>query len=193
MVLLRVLLCPVLVIGARRGWPGRWLGLIVLVALLDDIYDGVLARRWHCDTPLLRRADTSADTIFYLGVALTLWLLFPTILRANWKLLLALGLAELTRHAFDRYKFGKAASYHSYLAKCWGLVMGLAVIGFLVFGGPRWMIPASVLVGIVADAEGLAMSLILPRWQNDVKTLGAAWRLRSAMLREEGAEASATR
>ena len=42
MVSLRVVLCPIIVWGAHAGWDGRWLGLIVLVALIDDIFDGVL-------------------------------------------------------------------------------------------------------------------------------------------------------
>lgn len=193
MVSLRVLLCPVLVLGAYRGWAGRWLGAIVLVAVVDDIYDGVLARRWKCDTPLLRRADSSADTVFYLGVALALWMRDQALLRANGRLLLVLGIFELVRHGFDRLKYGRAASYHSYLAKAWGLIMGTAVITVLSLGRPRWLIAASVLLGIAADAEGLTMSLMLPRWQNDVKTLRAAWTLRHEMLASEQAKAALLR
>jgi hypothetical protein len=39
--------------------------------------------------------------------------------------------------------------------------------------------------GIFVNLEGLTMSLMLPRWKNDVKTLPAAWRLRKQMLSEE--------
>jgi CDP-diacylglycerol--glycerol-3-phosphate 3-phosphatidyltransferase len=182
MVWLRVLLCPVIVVGARRGWDGKWLGLIVLVALVDDIFDGILARRWACDTAGLRRADSWADTVFYLGVAAALWARETQLLRGNWRLLAALGGMELLRHGFDWWKFHRAAAYHSYLAKTWGLVMGVAVIAVLSFGGPRWLVWVSVMVGIASDVEGLAMSVMLPRWRNDVKTLRAAWRLRQAML-----------
>jgi CDP-diacylglycerol--glycerol-3-phosphate 3-phosphatidyltransferase len=182
MVLLRVALCPGIVLAARAGWDGRWLGLIVLLALLDDIYDGVLARRWGCDTPLLRRADSWADTVFYLGVAAALWFREPGVLRRNAVLLSLLLAMELLRHLFDWFKFRRAASYHSWLAKLWGLVMGVAVICALSFGGPRWLLSASLVLGILADVEGLTMSLILPRWQNDVKGIGPALRLRRQIL-----------
>ena len=188
MVWLRVLLCPLILAGAWRGWDGKWVGLIVLVALVDDIFDGVLARRWGCDTPAIRLADSCADTIFYLGVASALWIREPQVLRGNCKLLAILGILEIARYAFDLKKFGKAASYHSYLAKSWGLVMGLGVIGLLSFGGPRWMIWFSVMVGIATNCEGLAMSLMLPSWRNDIKTLAAAWRLRGEMLNERFSE-----
>ena len=182
MVWLRVSLCPLILWAARAGWNGRWLGLMVLVALVDDIYDGVLARRWGCDTPGIRLADSVADTVFYLGVAGALWVREPEVLRANaWLLAVLFGL-EGVRYGFDFWKFGKGASYHSYLAKCWGLVMAVAVIGVLSFGGLWWLVRVSLGLGIAANLEGLAMSVMLPRWSCDVKTLGAAWRLRREML-----------
>ena len=181
MVSLRVVLCPMIVWGAHADWDGHWLALIVLVALIDDIFDGVLARRWGCDTPALRLSDTVADTIFYLGVAIALWMREPQLLRGNWQLLAALFVTEAMRYGFDFWKFGKSASYHTYLAKCWGLVMAVAVIGVLSFSGLQWLIPVSLILGIACNTEGLAMSVVLPRWKNDVKTLAMAWRLRKTM------------
>lgn len=180
MVIGRALLGPIIVIGASHGWSGRWLGAIVLAALLDDIFDGVLARRWKCDTPAIRSADSAADTIFYLGVAWALWIREPQTIQANWKLLVCLAILESCRHVFDLKKFGRMASYHSYLAKLWGLVMAIAVIGVLCFGGLSWLIKAAIALGIAADFEGLTMSVMLSNWQNDVKTLAAARRLQRA-------------
>ena len=97
MILARALLCPIIVVGAARGWDGRWLGAIVLFALADDILDGMLARRWGCDTPSLRLADSLADTVFYLGAAWALWIREPEVLRANRWLLGALFALEIRR------------------------------------------------------------------------------------------------
>ena len=184
MVWLRVVLCPVMVWGAHAGWAGAWLGAIVMLALVDDIFDGVLARRWGCDTPGIRLADSGADTVFYLGVAAALWIREPGVLRASaWPLAMLFGL-EGVRYAFDFWKFGKGASYHSYLAKVWGLVMALAVIAVLSFGGPSWAVRVSILLGIAANVEGLAMSVMLPHWTHDVRTLRAAWDLQRRMRAE---------
>jgi hypothetical protein len=35
--------------------------------------------------------------------------------------------------------------------------------------------------GVVCQVEGLCMSFMLSEWHRDVKTLGAAWRLRSTL------------
>ena len=117
MVALRVLLCPVMVWGAETGWNGIWLAAIVVIALVDDIYDGVAARRWDCDTPTMRMSDSLADTVFYLGVAVALWIREPDVLRNNWILISVLFGLEGARYIFDLKKFGRAASYHSYMAK----------------------------------------------------------------------------
>jgi phosphatidylglycerophosphate synthase len=184
MIVLRALGCPLILLGARRDWPGAWLGLIVFLALVSDIYDGILARRWGVETPALRVSDSIADTIFYLGVVGALWLRQPQVIRGNWIWLGVLFGLEGFRYVFDLMKYRKTASYHSYLAKSWGLVIAIAVTGVLSFGELGWMIRLAIWLGIVVNVEGLAMSLMLPRWKNDVKTLGRAWELRKAMLHE---------
>ena len=60
-----------------------------------------------------------------------------------------------------------------------------AVVGVLSFGGLRWLVWVALMFGVVVNAEGLAMSLMLPLWKNDVKTLGRAWELRKRMLSEQ--------
>jgi phosphatidylglycerophosphate synthase len=182
---LRALACPLIVVGAWRGWAGGWLGAIVVVALLSDIYDGVLARRWGNETARLRVSDSVTDTFFYLGVLAALWIREPQVLRGNWQWLVTLLGFEAFRYGFDFWKFGKVASYHSYLSKSWGLLIAVAVIGVLSFGGLRWLIWVALMFGVVVNAEGLAMSVMLPRWKNDVKTLGRAWELRKRMLAEQ--------
>jgi phosphatidylglycerophosphate synthase len=181
---LRVLGCPLIVVGASRRWAGGWLGAIVVAALVSDIYDGILARRWGGETAALRMSDSVADTIFYLGVVWALWLREPEVLRGNWRWWAGLFAIEGFRYGFDFWKFGKAASYHSYMAKVWGLLIAVAVVGVLSFGGLRWLVWVALVFGILVNAEGLTMSLMLPQWKSDVKTLGRAWELRKRMLAE---------
>jgi CDP-diacylglycerol--glycerol-3-phosphate 3-phosphatidyltransferase len=174
----RVGLGPALIVGAALSWNPLALAGIVVTALLSDIFDGVLARRWRCDTAGVRRFDTLADTAFYVCVAVALWLAQPEIWRSNGRLLTILLGLELARLVFDMGKFGKAASYHSYLAKAWGLVMAIAVIGVFALGRPNPLIAVALGLGIACNLEGLAMSVVLPVWRKDVKGLAAAWHLR---------------
>jgi CDP-diacylglycerol--glycerol-3-phosphate 3-phosphatidyltransferase len=185
MIGLRAALCPLILWATHTGWIGRWLAAIVLFALVDDIYDGILARHWNCDTPTLRLADSIADTIFYLGVLGALWMRKPEVLRSNRFLFAAVLILEASRYLFDLSKFGKAASYHSYMAKAWGLLLAAAMVGVFAFDSLRSLVPLALLWGIAVNLEGLTMSMMLPRWKNDVKTVPVAWRLRRQMLSEE--------
>jgi len=188
----RALLGPVLIVADRCGWNGFALAALIVTALVSDIYDGVLARRWHCDTPGVRLFDSMADTFFYACVVAALWMGKP-VLWATWRTpVLALVALEAARIGFDMLKFGKPASYHSYLAKTWGLVLAAAVVTVFALGHATVLMAATVALGVACNAEGIAMSLMLPEWRRDVKTLVVAWRLRQELMRRGVVRSGAT-
>jgi phosphatidylglycerophosphate synthase len=184
----RALLGPVLVVGTKCGWNGSAMAGLIVTALLSDIFDGVLARRWHCDTAAVRLFDSMADTFFYAGVVVALWVGKPAVW-ASWRgpVLGLLGI-EAVRIAFDLAKFGKPASYHSYLAKTWGLVLAAAIVTVFAAGHATVLLTAAIALGVACNVEGIAMSLMLPVWQNDVKTLAVAWRLRRKLYSASSAQ-----
>ncbi len=185
MVVGRAALGPVVVLGERCGWNGIALAGIVLAALLSDIFDGVLARRWKTDTAALRLSDTLADTAFYLCVATAIGFGMPAVWHECQSGVLVVFGCEALHFAFDFAKFGKPASYHSYLAKTWGLVLAVAVVvTFATQHVSIWM-SAAVVLGVLSNVETLAMSLMLPVWRRDVKTMAVAWRMRRDLLRKQ--------
>ena len=184
LVLFRLALGPGIVwLGRKFPFPALIVSCIIL-ALVSDIFDGVLARRWLCDTPRLRRWDTLADTVFYLGVLILLMVRFPATAERHSLLFVVLVAMELGQHIFAWVKFGRNASYHSMLAKAWGLLMAGATIAFFGFGVDNWVLDAALAWGIVCNAEGFAMSVVLPTWQRDVAGLGHALRLRRKIFQE---------
>jgi CDP-diacylglycerol--glycerol-3-phosphate 3-phosphatidyltransferase len=174
----RATLGPILIAGAACGWNGVSLAAMVVGALLSDIFDGVLARRWGCDTAGVRLFDSIADTVSYLCVGIALWLAHPQVLRANLTALLVLIAAEALRFTFDFIKYGKPASYHSYLAKGWGLLLAVTVVSIFGFAGGKVLMPLALWTGVACNLQDLLLSTILPSWQRDVKTIPAGLRLR---------------
>lgn len=180
----RAALGPVVLVGERCGWSGVALAGMVLAALLSDIFDGVLARRWRTDTAALRLADSLADTAFYVCVAGAICFGMPAVWHECRGGVLFLLACEAVRFGFDLVKFGKPASYHSYLAKTWGLVLAVAVIAtFATQRVSGWM-GAAIVLGVLSNLETMAMSMVLPVWKRDVKTLALAWRIRVGLLRD---------
>ena len=183
MVFGRALLGPVIaLVAARLAFAEPWLGLMILAGFLDDVYDGILARRWGTETSALRVADSAADTVFYLGILAAIILRAWPALRARFVLLAVLLALEILRWIFDWLKYRRMASYHTYASKFWGILMAAAALATLSFRGPYWVLTLALAWGILCDLEGLAMSLLLPIWTRDVRTLRRAWLLRRQML-----------
>lgn len=175
----RAVLGPIVILGQACQWSGAALASLIVIALFSDIFDGVLARRWHCDTPAVRLFDSMADTAFYLCTAAALWLRYPHLWKTHALLFSSLLTLEITRFLYDFAKFGKPASYHSYLAKSWGLLLAISIVTAFLTPHAEILIAAALLLGILCDLEGLAMSILLPTWHRDVKTFRHAYRLRT--------------
>jgi len=173
---LRALLAPV-VVALALAWPEpAAFGACLLAAFASDVLDGVVARRLGVATPGLRRLDSIADSIFYAAALFAAWHLHPAAIRDHAAALVALGVLEAARYAFDLRKFGKEASYHMWSSKLWGIALFAGFFALLVFGEQRLFVAAAIWIGIVADLEGLAISATLRTWRTDVPTLWHARR-----------------
>jgi phosphatidylglycerophosphate synthase len=174
----RGLLVPVISLGDRCGWSGFTLAAMVVTALLSDIFDGVLARRWRVDTAAVRLFDSMSDAVFYICVGVALWLFQPQLLGGNFVLVGVLLAIEAANFAANFAKYGRPASYHSYLAKTWGLLLATAIAAAFATDHAAVLMRVALWMGIASNIETIAMSLMLPVWRRDVKTIAEAWRLR---------------
>ena len=179
---LRAALAPV-VVGLALAWPVPWaFGACLAAAFVSDVFDGIVARRLGVATPGLRRLDSLADSVFYVAALFAAWHLHPDALRAQGPALALLGALELTRYAVDLRKFGKEASYHMWSSKLWGLALFAGFLALLVGGDDGVAVTAAIVLGIVADLEGLAISCTLKTWKSDVPSIVHALRLRADRL-----------
>ena len=147
------------------------------MAVLSDIFDGIIARRLGVSTAQLRQADSWADICLYCCIAVSVWLVFPqTMVDFKAPLLVAL-LAQLTLFSISLIKFKKMPSFHTYTAKAWGLTLLVATVSLFGFHNDKalWVAIAFCLINSV---EEIAMTLLLPEWQCDVLSLFHAINLR---------------
>jgi phosphatidylglycerophosphate synthase len=179
----RAALGPGIILLSQLSKSGWLLAAAVGLALLSDIFDGALARRWQIDTENLRRWDTRVDTFFYACVLAVVLLRCPGAFQQRWPLITALVAAEVAQHLVAIVKYGRHASYHSILSKIWGLLLAAAMIALLGWGVDNWFLDLAIAWGILCNLQGLAMSFLLPTWQRDVLSVFHAWRLRRRMSR----------
>jgi phosphatidylglycerophosphate synthase len=183
LVMLRAASGPVLIACAALG-AGRWLlAALLTVALLSDVFDGIVARRLGVATPLLRRADSLVDTAFYLCAAAALATRAPVVLRSHLVGIAVLGSLEVSRWVVERARYGRIASYHMWSAKLWGIALWLGFCEAFLTGRPGPLMQAAIATGILTDLEGLAASLVLSSWHHDVRSLWHALRIERAPSR----------
>jgi phosphatidylglycerophosphate synthase len=177
---LRALLAPVIVFLALLNPDPRAFGICLALGFLSDVFDGVIARKLGIATPILRRLDSCADTLFYVAATFATWHLYPQVILEHSGALFLLGALELGRYVFDLAKFGREASYHMWSSKAWGIVLFVAFFGLLVFGYRGAFVAMPLYVGIVADVEGLAISVVLAEWKSDVPSIFHVMKSRGA-------------
>jgi phosphatidylglycerophosphate synthase len=176
--LLRLALAPTLVVLARAGAPGLLLAAALVAGFVSDVLDGVVARRAGVVTPFLRRLDSSVDTVFYLGVAYAAWHRHPAALRALALPILVVVGGEALNYVLAYAKFRREASYHARSARLWGLLLFLALLALLATGSAV-LLPLALAAGMLAEAETLAITLVLRGWRHDVPSVWNALRVRT--------------
>lgn len=169
----RIVLGPLLVLACLNGLP-FWIVAILVVTMLSDIFDGVIARRLKIVTANLRVMDSRADAWFFISVGVAAWLTVPDIVRAYAIPLIAELVIQVASYAYDMLRYGRIATFHAYSAKLWGLSLYVAVAALLAFhqGALIWM---AFGFGLVAALGALAIKLILPEWKHDVLSCFHAW------------------
>ncbi|WP_204138120.1 CDP-alcohol phosphatidyltransferase family protein [Halomicronema sp. CCY15110] len=174
---LRFAIAPLLLLDAFDHQTGIVFVVGYVVAVLSDIFDGIIARKLGVSTERLRVADSWADISLYVCVAFSVWLVFPQTLRSFQSPLLVAMAAQLTLFAISLLKFQKLPSFHTYTAKIWGLTLLVATVGLFGFGNDQLLWFAIALCWL-NSVEEILMTLILPEWQCDVLSLAAAMHLR---------------
>jgi CDP-diacylglycerol--glycerol-3-phosphate 3-phosphatidyltransferase len=160
------------------GAPGIIFAAVIFVAFVSDYFDGVIARRLGVATPELRHFDSRADLVFYATAAWAVWTLRPDAARSIAVPAVVVIALDVVRHIFDFSKFGRDVAYHAWSSKAWGLSLAAALVLLLGFGITNPFVPIAVYLGLIAQVEGLMISIVLPVWTSDVPTIFKALELR---------------
>ena len=178
---IRYTIAPLLVFDALDHKTSSWFIIGYVIAVLSDIFDGIIARRLKVSTTQLRQADSWADICLYLCIAVSTWLVYPQVI-INFRLPLLSAIAiQLILFAISLIKFQKFPSFHTYTAKAWGLTLLIATVGLFGFSyaNTLWL---PIIFCWINSLEEIAMTLLLPIWQCDVLSIFHAVELRKALM-----------
>ena len=182
LVIFRFIVAPLLLLDALDGQITSWFIVSYVMAVISDIFDGIIARRLEVSTVRLRQADSGADVCLYLCVAISVWLVYPQIIFDFQTPFLFAILAQLTLFSISLIKFHKFPSFHTYSAKIWGITLLIATVALFGFGyaGTLWL---AIFFCLVNSIEEIIMILVLPQWHCDVLSIFHALNLRQTELK----------
>ena len=172
----RLALMPAVLALALAG-ERMWFAVVVGVALLTDVFDGLVARWLNAYSEFGRKLDSVADYVTLCVGLSGIVLLWPEVVRREWPWIVAGMGMFVAVLAFGFWKLGRAPCYHTWGAKLGAVVCAVSLVPLLA-GWAAWPFHAAIILQLVAGAEEIAITLVLPRHVGEMPSVWHAWRKR---------------
>ncbi len=176
----RFVLGPVMIgLTSAHGSSVRIVLMIgLLLGILSDVFDGIIARKYAVSTAALRRMDSQTDLVFWLCAGWCSWLLNPEIIIKNRIAITTIFVMEGLTYVFSFLKFGKETCTHALLSKLWGITLFTAFVSIIGFGYGGVLLALAVVFGVISHIDVYLIILFLPKWTHDVPSAWHAWQIR---------------
>ena len=145
--------------------------ILLVIGLLTDIFDGIIARRLNIATEKLRIWDSNVDIIFWLCVIFSLFYLNFDFIEHNYLFILIILGLEVLAYIISFFKFKKTIATHSLLAKLWTLTLLAFLIDLGLTSHSHFWFYLCVAIGIISRLEIIAIILKLKNWTTDVPSI----------------------
>ena len=144
---------------------------LLIVGILTDIFDGVAARKFKCDTVHLRQLDSKVDTAFWLALLYVLLALRNDFMRNHAVEIFILLASEVVIQLFAYFKFNSSLALHTYAAKGWALLLTFTVLQLLLGTNAVVLFYIMFAWGLIAQAEVFYIVFKMKVFKVDVKSL----------------------
>jgi phosphatidylglycerophosphate synthase len=180
LIYLRLVFAPAVIILAVTEPPAYRVYIITMmvVGLIADIFDGIIARRLNISTPRLRRLDSGVDQVFWVAIVTASYIIHPQFYHRNWEQMLLLVFAEALCYGLSYVKFRKEVATHAIASKLWTLVLLATIIQIIAMGDASVMFQICFYMGMITRLEIIMMLLLIRQWTNDIPTVYHAYLIR---------------
>jgi CDP-diacylglycerol--glycerol-3-phosphate 3-phosphatidyltransferase len=166
--LFRIAAAPFLLFVAYLGME-RGFYILFALMLVSDALDGIIARALNQTSELGSKLDSYGDILTYFTAPLAIWWLFPEVIEKEKSYIFAAITIFVLPALFALVKFGKLASYHTWITKVSAVLMSFGVAVLVLFKSPD-LFHIAVFFLIVEAVENIAITLILPMPKTDVRS-----------------------
>ena len=172
--LFRIITAPFLLLTGWFEMPDLFFVLFGLM-LFSDVLDGFIARILDQTSELGARLDSYGDILTYLSTPLAAWWLWPDIIKEELYYIIAVIIIYILPAFFALAKFGKLASYHTWITKISAILMGAGVVLLLGFENAL-LFHIAIYFLVIEMVENIAITIILPKPKSNIHTIWHAWK-----------------
>lgn len=175
--LFRIIAAPFLLLV---GWFGMVNLFYILFGLMlfSDALDGIIARILDQTSELGARLDSYGDILTYLSTPLAAWWLWPDLVKKEIYYIIGAVIIYVLPSVFALIKFGKLASYHTWITKFSAVLMSIGVVMLLGFG-QNLLFHIAVYFLVIEMVENILITTILPKQYTNVHSVWHAWKKRA--------------
>ena len=152
-----------------------WLGKremftwFLLISYSTDAIDGYLARRLKVTSARGSQLDSIGDQLTFVMGLVGLVVFETAFIKANIVLILIAFVPYLLQMVIAFIKYGKATSFHTYLAKASAVIQGVFILWLLFFGPVYWLFYFMIVIGLLETLEEITLIFMYDTWVSDVK------------------------
>lgn len=151
---------------------------LIVLGLLTDIFDGIIARHLKISSVRLRRMDSNVDMFFWIAIVVAAFIISPAFFKHNWiKLVVLIGFEAIT-YGLSFIKFKKEVATHAIASKLWALVLFATLIQLIAVGDSVILFNICFYLGVLTRLEIITMLIVIKEWTNDIPTVYHAFMIR---------------
>ena len=146
---------------------------LLLISYSTDMVDGFLARKLKITSSRGSQLDSLGDQLTFLIGLAGLFNFEYNFIKENYIIIL-ITLVPYTIQLLIAYKkYGKATSFHTYMAKLSAFSQGVFILSALFFGPEDWLFYIMIVLGLLETLEEIILIFMHKKWVSDVK--GIYW------------------
>lgn len=174
--LFRIIAAPFLLLTGWFEMPTLFFILFGLM-LVSDALDGIIARMLDQTSELGARLDSYGDILTYLSTPIAVWWLWPDIVKEEFYYIIAAVAIYILPAVFALLKFGKLASYHTWITKISAVLMSAGVVMLLGYEN-NFLFHIAIYVLVIEMVENIMITIILPKQKSNIHSIWHVWKER---------------
>lgn len=151
---------------------------LLIYGVVSDFFDGIIARKIGVSNERLRRADSSADQVFWVAIIIGTLITSFTFYTSHWLMITIILLLEALCYIISYIRFRKEVATHAIASKLWVVTLFACFIDVILNGNSGTIFYICFAVGVITRLEIIAILMTLRSWTSDVPSIYHAVQLR---------------